>query len=206
MYTKKHTIPAQGCVDNNGHETAHRRKAAPHSPPRKGSFLSWSGFEAVCQDFNIVATASVKPSAATNAAVDRQCTQAHHNHRRQHHPRSAPPGHQRSPRASPASSASRAECPLESPKRMISVETTTSGLLSGVQACIAFLSSCTHGSVVASFPNDGKGTGGFSGDRAKRVPGRSSRGGSAAGDERKWGDEGGPAYWRVSGSTRRTYV
>ena len=59
---------------------------------------------------------------------------------------------------------------------------------------------------MASFPNDGKGTGGFSGDRAKRVPGRSSRGGSAAGDEQKWGDEGGSAYWRVSGSTRRTYV
>lgn len=189
-YTEKYASPAQAFVDGMGHERTHGRKTAPHSFPRKGALLSWAGFEAACQDFNIVPIATVKPSVATTAATVHHRALAQQNHRRQHHPRNTSLDHQRAPKTTPVPSASKTDSQLDSP-------TTTSGLLSGVQACIAFLSACTLGSVVASFPND-NGIGGFGGERAKRAPHGFSRGGSAAEDERICGDENGSAYWRVS--------
>lgn len=197
-YAEKYTSPAQAFVDSKGHERTHGRKTTRHSFPRKGASLSWPGFEAACQDFNIVPTATVKPSLATTAAAFHHRGLTQDTPRRQHHPRNTSLDHQRAPRTSPAPSASKTGSRRpDSPTRMLSVETSTSGLLSEVQACIAFLSACTLGSAVASFPCD-NGSGVFSGDKAERVSNGLSRGGSAAEDEKISGDENGSAYWRVS--------
>ncbi|CAM9663336.1 unnamed protein product [Ectocarpus sp. 6 AP-2014] len=191
VYCRKHAQPATKCSDD-GHGTTGEhvwlqgRKVTPRAYLRQGPFLSWPGFESVCHDFSITTAATVSPAA------DRPHSPAQHNHHdrsiTEHHAqfRSTSPDHHRhrSPRTNPAAPAAtvmpRSSAP---PPRMLLRDTATAvgGLLSRLQARIAFVSACTHESVVASFPDpDGtsggnnvvvNGAGGGAGGRGCRTGG-----------------------------------
>lgn len=101
---------------------------------RHGPFLSWSGFEAICDDFKIA------------AAVAAAAAPSHHHHNHvavaSNVPRSR--SDQQTRDIPPKIRVENAECVV-----------TEGFLLNTVQARIAFTSACTHGSVVASFPEGG---------------------------------------------------
>lgn len=99
---------------------------------RRGPFLSWSGFEAICDDFNIAAAVST--------------TFPHHHHATVTSSMPRSPSSQRPSEISPNTRAENAEWVV-----------AEGFLLNTFQATIAFTSACTHGSVVASFPEGGGG-------------------------------------------------
>ncbi|CAM9268006.1 unnamed protein product [Ectocarpus sp. 12 AP-2014] len=219
VYRRKHAQPAKKCSDDvhgttGKHAWLRGREATPRASNRRGAFLSWSGFEAVCHDFSITTAATVSPAA------DRSHPPAQHNHHDHsittHHAqfRSTSPDHHRhrSPRTIPAAPAATViPRPSSPPPRMLLGETATAvgGLLSRLQARIAFVSACTHGSVVASFPdpdgpsggndvvvNGGHGGGGERGCRtgagiAGTEPGRVEEGDGIP------STDGETAYWRA---------
>lgn len=161
----------------------------------QGPFLTWAAYEAVCQDFHII-IAPTSSVAGPTSPHPHPLGNPHHTHQ----PVRGNPldQHQRQPsKASPRASASKAaRQPDDSPTRAFSAETPINGLLSRVQACIAFVCACTRRSSVASFPNDGKSDGVVSGENARRE--KMSRGGSAEEKETTSCTEEDAAYWRVS--------
>ncbi|CAB1108314.1 unnamed protein product [Ectocarpus sp. CCAP 1310/34] len=163
VYCRKNAQPAKKCSDD-GHGTTGKhvwlqgRKATPRAFNRQGPFLSWPGFESVCHDFNITTAATVSPAAdlshppAQNNHHDRSNTTHHAQFRS-----TSPDNHRhRSPKTNAAAPAATVVPRTSSPPpRMLLGDTATAvgGLLSRLQARIAFVSACTHGSVVASFPD-----------------------------------------------------
>lgn len=191
-YTKKFARPAQDCLEESKNLLVRGRKAMPQSLHIQGPFLSWAGFQAVCQDFDITTAAT----SSLEAPASRHSRPLANRFHQTHQPvRGAPLGHQKSPKASPGASASKTTCQPGS-SMVLSVETPSSDLLSGVQACIAFFSACTHRSQVASFPNGGQSDGIATDENARRD--RTSRGSSAQEKERMSCTEEDTAYWRVS--------
>lgn len=218
---------AHTCPDDTNHVWLNGRKVAPGAYHRQGSFLSWSGFEAVCQDFSIVTTTTIALGAMTRANIAAAAGSVsphqppltnHHHHnsssndtnnnfnRHQSSRGSLPSDPKRPPRTSLTSPAVKAtrrpDSPATASRRILSTRMSSGGLLSEVQACIAFVSACTHGSAVASFPNDdGRGGSGNSAPRGgtvKRVPYQLPRGGRAEEGEERINDNQDEAYWRVS--------
>lgn len=191
-YSKQYANSAQDCLEGNKSLPLQRRKAMPQKHLRQDSFLSWAGFEAVCQDFHII-TAAV--STVVGPASPNSCPQADHHHR--HQPsRGAPLDHNPPSKASPGASASKTTNQPASHTRIFSVETPSSGLLSEVQGCIAFVSACTHRPVVASFPDGEKSDGIVGGENARRD--RILHGGAAEERGRISCTEDDAGYWRVS--------
>lgn len=189
-YTKRYANSAQGWSEDGKNLSVQGRKAMPQAHHRQGPFLSWAGFEAVCQDFHITATPS-SPVVDHSSRHPRALADHHHAH---HHPlRVISLDHQPPTKASPGASAPKATRQQDSPTRASSGETPSRGLLSGVQVCIGFVSACTQGSMVASFPNGGKSGSAVGGENARRD--RTSRGGSAEGRERMSNTE---EHWLVS--------
>ncbi|CAM9356453.1 unnamed protein product [Ectocarpus sp. 8 AP-2014] len=219
VYCRKHALPAKKCSDD-GHGTTGKhvwlqgRKATPGAYNRQGPFLSWPGFESVCHDFSITTAVTVSPAANRSHLPSQN---SHHDHSTtKHHAqfRSTSPDHRhhRSPRINPAAPAATVmPRPSSPPPRMLLGDTATAfgGLLSRLQARIAFVSACTHGSVVASFPDpDGtsggnnavvNGGGGGGGGRGCRTgagivgtePGRVEEGDGIP------STDGDTAYWRA---------
>lgn len=131
---------------------------------RRGPFLSWSGFEAICDDFNIAAAVTT--------------TSHHHATVTSSMPRS--PSSQRPSEILPKTRVENTEWVV-----------AEGFLLNTFQATIAFTSACTHGSVVASFPEGG------GGNPAARENGRS------LGEKRTSEEE--EAYWQVGYLSYSTY-
>ena len=161
----------------------------PQTNLRQGPFLAWAGFEAVCRDFHITTT----PIPPAMGSPNSRHPQPSHDHAHHEPDRGAPLGHQPPSKAKPGASSSKMtrqpDCPAS---RLSPAETPSGGVLSRVQACIAFVSACTERFMVASFPNGGKSDGVFSGDNARRD--KASRGSSAE----DGCAEGDAPHWRVS--------
>lgn len=195
-YTKKYVKSAQDWSAISKVLSVQGRKVMPQAYLHQGPFLSWAGFEAVCQDFHIIIT-PVSSVAGSDSPHPR--TLGNHHQTRQHirqQNRGSSPDRPKPPIASPDASASKTTHDPDSPNRAFSVETLGRGLLSEVQACIAFVSACTHRSMVASFPNGGNSDLIVSGEDAKI--GRTSRGSSAEERGNESRTEEDAAYWRVS--------
>lgn len=178
-YTQQYAKSAKDWLEDSKRLSVQGRKSMPQAHLRQDPCLSWAGFEAVCQDFHIIAT----PVSSIVGPASR-------------HPRpQANPHPTHQPKAGPGGSASKTTRYPDSPTRVFSVEAPSSGLLSAVQICIAFVSACTHRSMVASFPNDGQSDGIASGDNARRD--NTPRGGSAE-EKRLSCAEEDAAFWQVS--------
>lgn len=212
VYAQKYAVSVQHLSDDtHGNPDKHvrllGRKPTPQARLRQGPFLSWHGFEAICRDFNIAPAATPTGSRASrhlHPLANRRQRQRHSSGSNRQR-RGVLEDHQRSPRTSPGPPAAAVTPQRGSGPRVFFSQTRGNGLLSGVQARIAFVSACTHGSVVASFPSDGSWSGNNGGD------GRGSNGrvgdssvpdsaGSAGRSEMISGSKA-AAYWRVSHST-----
>lgn len=217
-YTEKYTIEVSTCLDDKMRVWLQGRKVTPQVYLRQGPFLSWSGFEAVCQDFSIATTtAAIGVMSRTKAAgVTGSASSPHHhhhnnnnsninsiNHSRHSTQGALPSDHQRPPRTSPAFLAVKGACrPDSDTTGVLSTQTPSGSLLSGVQACIAFVSACTQEFAVASFPSDDGGSGNSdAGDGSvKKLPSQIYCGDSTdKGGKRTSDNEDDAAYWRVSG-------
>lgn len=193
-YTTKYGTPVQDWSDKSKDVSVQGRKAIPPTHVRQGPFLSWAGFEAVCQDFNIITAPS---SSATDPSSTHLRPLAHHHPSHQYFVRDTPLGHHEPSKPSTPASASKPTRQPDPPVKVSLVGTPTRGLLSRVQASIVFMSACVHGPVVASFPAGGKDDSVFSGENAKRD--RIARGGRSAGEKETMGHtEDDAAYWHVS--------
>lgn len=172
------------------HLSMQGRTAMPQTYLQQGHFLSWAGFEAVCQDFHIT---NAPISSAVGPDSRHPPLLANYDHA---HVRGTSLNHQLPSKAKPGAFSSKTIRQPDPSARVFSGETPSRGLLSGVQVCIAFVSACTHRSLVASFPNDGKSDGVVSGENGSRR--RMSRGSLATEKERMSCAEEDAAYWRVS--------
>ncbi|CAM9154519.1 unnamed protein product, partial [Hapterophycus canaliculatus] len=164
VYAKRHTESLQQLNDDvsgnaDKHTWLHGRKTAPQVCLRQGPPLSWGGFEAICRDFNIAPVVTQTDSSASRHL--HPLASGRHNQRqtsKNHQSRDGLQNHQRSPRTNPSPATTTTPRHDSSPRLLFS-QTRGSGLLSGMQARIAFVSAYTHGSVVASFPDHGDGSG-----------------------------------------------
>ncbi|CAM9277733.1 unnamed protein product, partial [Pylaiella littoralis] len=214
-YTEKYTVEVSTCLDDKMRVRLQGRKVTPQVYLRQGPFLSWSGFEAVCQDFSIATTtAAIGVMSRTKAAgVTGSASSPHHhhhnnnnnninsiNHSRHSTQGALPSDHQRPPRTSPSFLAVKGACrPDSDTTGVLSTQTPSGSLLSGVQACIAFVSACTQGFAVASFPSDdgGSGNSDAGGGSVKKLPSQIYRGDSTdKGGKRTSDNEDDAAYWR----------
>lgn len=190
-YVKQNAKPAQTSSEDG--KGLSGRAAVPQSHLRQGPLLSWAGFEAICQVFHI----TTSPISTAVGPDPRHPPPPAHHHHAHHQPiRGAPLSNHPLSKAKPGAPGSKMTRQPDSPTRGFSGETPSRGLLSGAQVCIAFVSACSHSSMVASFPNDGKSDGVVSGESARRH--KMFYAGSSEENERTSCAENDAAYWRVS--------
>lgn len=173
-YTEKHgfVVPPGKCDDDSKHVWLRRQEEAAirpsELPPRHHGalLLSWSGFMAVCTDFKIATTTDPPlPPPPSGSKLDR-----------------TPPASAKQQRLVTFASSSQA---ATTHRPNINDWKPVDGyLLDVAQARVAFVSARTHGSVVASFPEENC-----------RAPRESAPGGSAYERGPLGSSEG--IYWQV---------
>ncbi|CAM9984921.1 unnamed protein product, partial [Scytosiphon promiscuus] len=215
VYAEKHAdllqLPSDDAQGNPGkHVRLHGQKTTPRAHLRRHVVLSWRGFEAICHDFDIAPGAIPKASPAPRH-LDPLTNRRHQDHRgstKNNQGNNIAQDPQRSPRTTPGAPAAATTPRNASAPQVFCSQTYGGGLISRLQARIAFVSARTHGSVIASFPSDGRGSGsgggGNGGDNCLKV---SDDAGSAGRNEMIPGTKD-AAYWRemeralLTGSTQ----
>lgn len=173
-YAKKYAVTPEKSDNTQKLESTHGRgePLQLQTSSRFGPCLSWTGFEGLCSDFQIAAVTTIASTVSTSADAVTVVPAA-----RTAYPLSRSSSHRAVEPLAPLSLANGRGywSPMEG------------YAISAVQTRVAFLSACTHNSVVASFA-DGKGVALRAENGFSRPEGGGSRGES---DDEE-------AYWLVS--------